>query len=255
MLAVHGFFYAVDCARVLLAGTAAGDALQAAWPSPTLAQVEAAAGELCSMDWGEVREAQRQRKHRYTAGLRQLEGRCHMLNAVLVLLRDALLLLPSAAAGEDGGGLSCASGMGSAGGAAAAPGGAPAVSLAITFAEELGGESVDWPLGAYLSLVVAREQQAAAGTPASAAAASAASAASPAAVARSRGASGGGGGDSGGGSGGMMDVEGAELFALLTLVAFAAMLFAVQRLSGQSTKRPRSPPVRAYYELQTEYLR
>ena len=254
MLAVHGFFYAVDCARALLAGTGAGDALQAAWPSPTLAQVEAAAGELCSMDWGEVQEAQRQRKHRYTAGLRQLEGRCHMLNAVLVLLRDALLVLPSAAAGEDGGGAEvCASGMGNAGGAAAAPGGAePAVSLAITFAEELGGESVDWPLGAYLSLVVARGQRVA-GAPASAVAASAASAA----VARSSGASGrgGGGGGSGGGGGGMVDVEGAELFALLTLVAFATMLFAVQRLSSRIAKRPRSPPVRAYYELQTEYLR
>ena len=122
VLALHGFFYAADCARVLLAGTAAGEALQRDWPTPSLGAVEDAAAALCALHWDAVRDLQRQRQHRYT-GASQLQGRCHMLNAALVLLRDALEL------GDAG-------------------------AFAVTWTDEVAGERPDWPLGAYLWYVL-----------------------------------------------------------------------------------------------------
>ena len=74
------YFYALDCMRQL-----GPDDLEF-WPSPSLAELEAAALDFCAMDWrGLERSAQGANQHPYTLDS-QLADRCFEVLYIITLL-------------------------------------------------------------------------------------------------------------------------------------------------------------------------
>jgi len=122
--AVSGFTYVVDFVRWWLElnpGVVSGRPLVDAFPRPNLVELRAAADALCAGDFALVAErtADMELRHAYT-GSDNAPNRCFQVNYILVLLQEVYGFA------EDG--------------------------RSITFALDVDGEDLEWPLGALLHM-------------------------------------------------------------------------------------------------------
>ena len=109
------FFYAADCIRAL----SGSEDLQAAWPRPSLGELQRATTDFCSRHWAQLPKTMKQGGHKHTP-MTKLKNRCFQANYVAALLGPNGLRLSSSARN-------------------------------VTFGARMNGEPAEWPLGALLS--------------------------------------------------------------------------------------------------------
>lgn len=75
------YFFAIDCIRHL------GSKHLHAWPNPTIDELDGAIHEFCGLEWDDLQEMVKDRKHKYTGDV-QLPNRCLEALYISLILQD-----------------------------------------------------------------------------------------------------------------------------------------------------------------------